>query len=217
MTNVAISQISPMNIRPPHFLLFSGACRNRLGDNSSLSDGWRFVLESINGDDSFEVADAEPGVAGERLELLAVVRGLEALNQPSQVTLITASRYVNSGMHFGLDQWRDDDWRWERFGHRVSVNNADLWKRVDRALQYHSVECKYWRADPAPSPDAAAGERIMLRKEESGGRQMALLSLFWKLSIFAVQLATRSVGRIFDFGRDERCRPNYIPLVQSTA
>ena len=146
-----------MNIRPPHFLLFSGACRNRLGDNSSLSDGWRFVLESINGDDSFEVADAEPGVAGERLELLAVVRGLEALNQPSQVTLITASRYVNSGMHFGLDQWRDDDWRWERFGHRVSVNNADLWKRVDRALQYHSVECKYWRADPAPSLRQASG------------------------------------------------------------
>ena len=45
-----------------------------------------------------EVKSAEPQTHGERLELLAVVRGLEGLEQPSRVTLVTSSRYVSRGL-----------------------------------------------------------------------------------------------------------------------
>ncbi len=89
--------------------------------------------------EQFEAADAEPDAQGERLELLAVVRGLEALEQPSRVTLVTPSKYVNRGLTYGLEEWRANDWQWEHFGEMVPVKNRDLWQRVDRALAYPPV------------------------------------------------------------------------------
>lgn len=94
-------------------------------------------------------ADAEPGARQSRLELLAVVRGLEALDQPSRVTLLTDSRYVSQGIRRSLSQWRARRWRWERFGKLVPIRDHDLWRRVDRALEFHDVECCAWHPDAA--------------------------------------------------------------------
>jgi ribonuclease HI len=128
----------------PHFLLFSAAEWTR-----RAAGRWRFVLESIDGETTIEAADDEPGLRKERLELLAVVRGLEALDQPSRVTLVTSSQRVTRGFRSGLDEWRSHRWRWERDGRWTPIKNRDLWQRVDRALQYHRVECRTWRLDPA--------------------------------------------------------------------
>src|SRR5690242_14725196 len=123
-----------MNAPRPHFLLFSESSRKQ-------SQGhWRFVLQPVDGSDQFEAADEEPNVQGERLDLLAVVRGLEALPEPARVTLVTPSKYVNRGMTRGLPEWRANDWQWEHFGEMVPVKNSDLWQRIDRALAFHDVE-----------------------------------------------------------------------------
>ena len=74
--------------------------------------------------------DIEPDIQGERLELLTVVRGLEALDQPVPVTLMTPSIYVREGIRYGLAEWRRNGWRWESFGQMVPVKNCDLWQRV---------------------------------------------------------------------------------------
>ena len=89
--------------------------------------GWRFIVESMDGGNSIEATDVEPGTDGERLELLSVLRALESLEQPSQVLLLTPSQYVIRGIRYGLDAWRESAWRWERFGRMVPVKNADLW------------------------------------------------------------------------------------------
>ncbi|HEX3727337.1 MAG TPA: RNase H family protein [Pirellulales bacterium] len=137
-----------MKLPAPHYLLFSESCRK------SAQGQWRFVLQTIDGRDELEAADAEPGAQGERLELLAVVRGLEALEQPSRVTLVTPSKYVQRGLAYGLTEWRASDWQWEHYGEMVPVKNRDLWQRVDRALTYHDVECRTWRFDlPHLAPD----------------------------------------------------------------
>jgi ribonuclease HI len=130
-----------MKVTAPHYLLFSESCRK------SSQGQWRFVLHSIDGSEQLEAADAEPDAQGERLELLAVVRGLEALEQPSRVTLVTPSKYVNRGLTYGLAEWRANGWQWEHFGEMVPIKNRDLWQRVDRALLYHRVECRTWRFD----------------------------------------------------------------------
>ena len=104
--------------------------------------GWRFVVEALDGSIAVEERDVEPGLMGERLELLAVIRGLESLEQPSEVFLLTPSRYVVRGIRYGLPAWRESKWCWERFGCMVPVKNADLWERVDRALTYHRVRCR---------------------------------------------------------------------------
>ena len=123
----------------PHYLLFAEASRNRCSIQT-----WRFVLQNLNDQRRLTATDQEETATLERLELLAVVRGLEALDGPAQVTLVTKSRYVGRGLRHGLEQWRDNNWRWERFGRKVSVRDHDLWRRVDRALKFHQVVCQMW-------------------------------------------------------------------------
>ena len=133
----------------PHYLLITEAKtiiepREDEQATSRRSGRWRFVLEQMGVDARIEVADDEPNVIGERLELLAVVRGLESLEQPSRVTLLTSSRYVGRGIRQGMSQWRSNQWRWERFGKMTLIKNHDLWRRVDHTLLYHSLECRVW-------------------------------------------------------------------------
>lgn len=125
----------------PHYLLFADA------ESHANYGRWRFVLESILGGDALQVDDVESDIQGERLELLAVIRGLEALEQPSRVMLVTPSRYVRRGLRFGLENWRESGWRWERHGELVPIKNADLWQRLDQALRIHTVKTRHWRWD----------------------------------------------------------------------
>jgi ribonuclease HI len=125
-----------MPVPAPHFVLYSRASRSFSGDQPGR---WSFTLQSADGADQLLAEDAEPDTSGERLELLAVVRGLEALPQPAHVTLVTTSPYVNRVLKGGLDDWRANGWCWERHGEMVPVKNADLWRRVDRALDFHQI------------------------------------------------------------------------------
>src|SRR5688572_11721238 len=145
-----------MSVPAPHFLLFSESRLKRKdvervteSESDQTVGHWRFVLESVDGREKLEADDEEPLTQGERLELLAVVRGLEALDQPSRVTLVTPSRYVSRGLRFGLKEWRESGWLWERFGEMAPVKNHDLWQRVDRALEFHDVECRTWHYEAA--------------------------------------------------------------------
>ena len=141
----------------PHFLLLS---RVETAEMRFQTRGrWEFVLESLEGGDSIE-ASGEEVFDGERLHLMSILRGLEALDQPSRVTLLTSSFEIQRGFRFGLDSWRGNEWKWERFGRLKTINNADLWQRVDHTLQYHDVHCRVWRVDAAhvePSAKSAAG------------------------------------------------------------
>jgi ribonuclease HI len=132
-----------MDTRRPHYLLYSQA------NARQVPGSWKVVLKAADGQVLFEAADTEPQTQGERLELLAVVRGLEALDRPARVTLATPSRYVRRGLAYGLSEWRASNWSWEWFGRMVPIKNRDLWQRLDRALQFHEVECRYWRIDSA--------------------------------------------------------------------
>lgn len=132
-----------MNVPAPHFLLYSDSGRDQ------TQGQWKFLLKSHDGATQLEAEDAEPNAYGERLELLALVRGLEAIPEPSRVTLVTPSKYVNRGLAYGLEQWRSNGWQWEHFGQMVPVKNRDLWQRVDRALEFHELVSRSWRLDAA--------------------------------------------------------------------
>jgi ribonuclease HI len=137
-----------MDVRHREYVLFCESTGGVPGVAASR-DGWRFVLQSADGGDRFEAAADEPDARGERLDLLAVVRGLEALDQPSHVTLITTSRYIRHGLLYGLAEWRENDWRWDRYGEFAPVKNADLWRRIDQTLNFHTLICRTWKTDDA--------------------------------------------------------------------
>ena len=110
---------------------------------------WRFIVESLDDQQRLEVADEEPGVWGSRLDLLATVRGLEALEQPSRVTLIAHSAYLNDRLNRltgPFDQFMETSPETPWQDH---YQNVDLWRRMEAALGYHNVESCNWRLDSA--------------------------------------------------------------------
>jgi ribonuclease HI len=132
----------------PHFLLLTQAQTKQTSLPAQNRGGyWRFILEEIGGSQRIEVKEMEPGIWGERLQLLAVVRGLEALEQPSHVTLITPSRFVGNGIRIHLKNWQEHQWQWEHFGEMIPIKNLDLWQRIDQALKYHQLDCRIWDFD----------------------------------------------------------------------
>jgi ribonuclease HI len=147
---------SVMDLPGPHYLLFARVDRDAVGR-------WQFVLRREDGSGQFEAADVEPATEGERLELLTVVRALEALDQPSRVTLVTCGDYVRNGVQYGLAEWKNNGWRWEFFGQMVPVKHCDLWQRMDQALRFHRVECRQRRFDTPHS-----GVRRPFSAEKSG-------------------------------------------------
>ncbi len=136
-----------MTIKVPKYLLLTAANSNE----ESLNRGgtWSFILQQFDSDARIEIEDYEPNVRGERLQLLAVVRGLEALEQPANVTLVTGCKYVGRGIRQHLPSWREKGWQWERYGEMVAVKNSDLWKRIDRAMSIHQVTCRIWSINSA--------------------------------------------------------------------
>ena len=134
----------------PHYLLLCEA-KSHWVDEKAQGGRWAFVLEEIGSSRRIEVAESETDVTGERLQLLAVVRGLEALEQHSRVTLFTSSRFVGHGIRRHLATWRDNGFRWESFGEMRVIKYRDLWRRVDNAMKFHSVDCRVWQFSQAAS------------------------------------------------------------------
>ena len=72
-----------------------------------------------------------------RMELMAVIAGLEALNRPCTVGVYSDSQYVvNAFNQHWVDGWLKK--RWKR-GKNEPVKNVDLWKRLLAAKAPHSV------------------------------------------------------------------------------
>ncbi len=76
-----------------------------------------------------------------RMELLAVIRALEALNKPSKVVLYSDSRYVVDAMTKGWAvKWRADGWQRNR---REKAVNPDLWAALLDLCAVHQVEFRW--------------------------------------------------------------------------
>lgn len=117
-----------------------------------LHGRWHFSLQSDLGESLLEASDDDHGDLN-RLTLWSAVRGLEAVDGARSVTLLSSSRYLIRSMTDSLPRWRTNNFVWEHFGRYVEVQNADLWRRVDRALSIHQVAaCLMQTQMVSPSP-----------------------------------------------------------------
>lgn len=159
-----------ININKPHYLLFcEGSAGPSFGFPQDDASRWRFVLENVETGHKAEAWDYEEILHPDRISLMAVIRGLEALDQPSKVTLVTTNRYVARGLQYGLTEWRENDFCWEHFGSIQPIRNQDLWRRVDVALRYHEVTCR-WMAYDAQQ-DRIDGDRRDVPVETLASRE----------------------------------------------
>lgn len=117
-------------------LLFTdGACSGNPGPG-----GWGALLR-YKGLER-ELFGGEPGTTNNRMELLAVIHGLEALKRPAWVRICTDSQYVMKGMTEWLAAWKRRGWK---TADRQPVKNIDLWQRLETALTPHQVEWEWVR------------------------------------------------------------------------
>lgn len=73
-----------------------------------------------------------------RMELMAAIVGLEALNRPCQVELYSDSKYVIDAFNQKwIDGWLKKNWK---RGKNEPVKNVDLWKRLLAAKEPHDVK-----------------------------------------------------------------------------
>ena len=121
-------------------LFTDGACSGNPGPG-----GWAFLLRHPASGKELERAGAARETTNNRMELTAVIRGLEALKRPARVELVSDSVYVGKGLTEWLPKWKANGWR-RREGKRwVEIKNEDLWRRLDELLAEHHVRFTFVR------------------------------------------------------------------------
>ena len=117
----------------PKVIIFTdGACRGNPGPG-----GWGALL--MSGENRKEICGGELATTNNRMELMAAIQALEALNKPCKVELHTDSQYVRTGITEWLRGWKARGWK---TADKKPVKNDDLWKRLDEARTRHEVD---WR------------------------------------------------------------------------
>ncbi|MCL2017460.1 MAG: ribonuclease HI [Alphaproteobacteria bacterium] len=97
-----------------------GSCLGNPG-----SGGWAFVV--MDGTKVTEQSGGEPYTTNNRMELMAVLRALSAI-QNYEVEIHTDSQYVKNGMQIWLKNWKKNNWR---TADKKPVKNQDLWQALD--------------------------------------------------------------------------------------
>jgi ribonuclease HI len=116
-------------------LFTDGACTNNPGPG-----GWAFILRDPATGRQIKRSGSEPQTTNNRMELTAVIRGLEALRRPCRVVLYTDSVYVGRGLTEWLPKWKQRSWMNSGTGQSRTIKNLDLWKRLDQLLALHQLE-----------------------------------------------------------------------------
>jgi ribonuclease HI len=107
-----------------------GACSGNPGPG-----GWGAILR-YKGTEK-ELSGGEALTTNNRMELMAAIAALEALNRPSSVRLTTDSVYVRDGISKWLHNWKRNGWKTAA---KKPVKNDDLWRRLDAAQAPHTIE-----------------------------------------------------------------------------
>ena len=111
-----------------------GACRGNPGPG-----GWAAIL--VWGQREKELSDGEALTTNNRMELLAAIRGLEALKERCHVVLYSDSKYLVDAVTLGWAvAWKKKGWK-KADGSRAK--NDDLWETLLTLLDAHEVEMRW--------------------------------------------------------------------------
>ena len=110
-----------------------GACKGNPGPG-----GWGVVIRA--GDKEKEMSGGEKLTTNNRMELMAAIKGLEALKRPCRVVLSTDSRYVMDGLTKWLPGWQRNGWKTAA---KQPVKNADLWQELVAASAPHRIRWEW--------------------------------------------------------------------------
>jgi ribonuclease HI len=126
-----------------------GACKGNPGPG-----GWGAVIRS--GAHEKEISGGEALTTNNRMELLAAIRALEALNRPCEVALHTDSIYVRDGISKWIHGWKRNGWK---TADRKPVKNAELWQELLDAAEPHRIDWR-WVKGHSGHPENERADRL---------------------------------------------------------
>ncbi len=129
-----------------------GACLGNPGPG-----GYGVILRY--GEREKEISGYSPETTNNRMELRAVIAGLEALKKPSQVRIVTDSNYVFKGITTWIHAWQKKNWL---SSSKRPVLNRDLWERLLRASKPHTIDWQ-WIRGHAGHPENVRCDRLARR------------------------------------------------------
>ena len=112
-----------------------GACKGNPGPG-----GWGALLRW--GEHERELFGGEAATTNNRMELMAVIRALQALERSTRAVVHTDSQYVHKGITEWLPAWKARGWK---TADRKPVKNADLWRELDALVVQHVIEWRWVR------------------------------------------------------------------------
>lgn len=139
---------------PELFAYTDGACSGNPGPG-----GWGALLQAKEGETILrerELSGGAPDTTNNRMELLAAISALEALERPSTITVVTDSAYVKGGITAWLHSWKRNGWRTST---KKPVKNEDLWRRLDAAAARHAVTWE-WVKGHAGHPENERADEL---------------------------------------------------------
>ena len=125
-----------------------GACKGNPGVG-----GWGVLMQS--GGRTRELHGGEAATTNNRMELMAVIRALEALKRPCRVRLHTDSQYVQLGISKWIHGWKKNGWK---TADKKPVKNADLWRELDELAAQHEIEWLWVRGHAGHDGNERADE-----------------------------------------------------------
>ena len=119
-----------------HVEIFTdGACSGNPGPG-----GWGAIMRTKGIEK--ELSGGEKDTTNNRMEMMAVIAALEALQRGCRVKITTDSQYVMKGMLEWLPGWKKRNWQTAA---KKPVKNIDLWKRLEKAAETHQLEWEWVR------------------------------------------------------------------------
>lgn len=125
-----------------------GACRGNPGPG-----GWGVLLR-YQGKEK-ELHGGEKNTTNNRMELSAVIFGLQALSRSVEVTIITDSQYVKNGMQQWIHNWKRNGWK---TAGKKPVKNVELWQQLDELVNQHKVKWQWVRGHSGHPENERADE-----------------------------------------------------------
>lgn len=136
-----------------------GACKGNPG-----AGGWGVLMRY--GDVEKELCGGEKETTNNRMELMAVIQGLNALTRSSEVLVTTDSQYVKNGITQWIHNWKRNGWKTAA---KKPVKNVDLWQQLDEAVDRHNVDWAWVKGHAGHAENERADELANQGIEEIRG------------------------------------------------
>lgn len=143
-----------MKTQPTLFAYTDGACSGNPGPG-----GWGVLLIAQNGGTEVKRRELNGGASettNNRMELMAAIAALEALERSTSITIVTDSTYVKNGLTEWIHGWKRNGWKTAA---KKPVKNAELWQRLDEAASRHDVNWE-WIKGHAGHPENERADEL---------------------------------------------------------